>query len=371
MARPREYVEAPPVTPLPYGLLSAALVQDDLTGHRQFGVAYESEACGTVHLTAAACEADPDFGTITITVDAEGVASISVDGAPARTTYTVRWGDGTPDQDVAWDLDGATHAYAAAGTYPVRVSDDRVGYVAELSAVVTEGEATEPLEVEARFLKVIGSDGVPLVYADPFTLYTIFECAPVGVDLEDRAARAMRSGEQRAVEQAVAERLAVAEDAVDLSDGGTFHPAEALAMLEKYAAENYGGVPVIHSPRNVTSLLSDRIARYGARLETVQGALIASGGGYHSLRGPALNIGDPASTQGAGFGEAWMYVTGQVVVRRAPTVDATPMTMSRTPATNVARVLAERPYAVSWECVTAAVKVHTHYEDGVLGAVPK
>jgi hypothetical protein len=368
MARPRQYVEAPPVTPLPYGLLSAALVLDDLTGHAQMGVQYEPEACATAHLTRAACEADPDYGTLSVSVDAAGLATITADGFPTRgTSYTVSWGDGT-DPETAASPDGLTHTYAAPGTYPVRVTDDRYGYTADASVDVVAATASGPFDATVGFAKV-GTEGIDLVTADPFTLYTLFRCAPVGVDLEDRARRALRVGEQRAVEQAVGDRLPLADGAVDLTPvpGSPTHPTEGLSILEGFAGQHYGGVPVIHVPRKVGTFLGG-IDRYGSRLETRQGALVASGGGYHSLAGPPTNAADPDTIQAPGDGEAWLYVTGQVVVRRSPTVEATPLTMARSPqATNEATVLAERPYAASWECITGAVLVSTRFVNGMLG----
>lgn len=372
MARPREYVEAPPVTPLPYGLLSAALVLDDLTGHRQMGVQYEPEACGIAHLTRAACEAAEDFGTLSASLADTGVVTTTAAGYPTRgTTYTVTWGDGS-DPETAGDPDGLTHDYAAAGVYQVRVTDDRYGYLATVTVTVEEDGVTPgvftpagPLDAAVSMSKV-PTEGIDLVVADPFTLYTLFRCAPVGVDLEDRARRALRIGEQRAVEQAVGDRLALADGAVDLTPaGGAVHPVDGVALLEQFAAANYGGVPVIHSPRNVGTLLTTEgtviRAGNGARLETVQGAAFSSGGGY-TLAGPPTDAQDPDTIQDAAAGEAWLYVTGQVVVRRSPSVEAVPMTMARSPqATNDALVLAERPYAASWECITGAVRVSAAY----------
>jgi hypothetical protein len=278
MARPRTYVEAPPVTPLPFGLLSAALVVDDLTGHAQMGTMYEPVACGDVHQTRAACEAE----------------------------------------------------------------------AAEFDQSHT---------------------GVPVVEGDPFTLYSLFVCNPVGLGAERlraKAGEALLTGEGRGAEVALAERLPLAAGAVDLTPGtGAVHVIDGLAALEGYAARYYGGVPTIHVPRAVGTILGSLGGhqRVQNRLETKQGALVASGGGYHSLVGPPTDAQDPETVQAPGDGEAWLYVTGTVVVRRAPQAQATPLIMSRVTegdslaATNDATVLAERAYVASWECITAAVRV--------------
>lgn len=286
MAQPRVNVPAPPVTPSRFGLTSAALVVDDLDGHAQMGVQYEPEACGNVHETRAACDAE----------------------------------------------------------------------AAELDQSHT---------------------GIPLIEGDPFNLYTLFRCNPVGLGAEGLRAKAgesLRNGESRAIEHAVADRLPLTVGAVDLTPvGGAVHPVDGLALLEGYAARYYGGTPVLHVPRSITTILG---AFGGARretggpvsglhLETLQGSLVASGGGYYEMAGPPTDAEDPETIQAPGEGEAWLYVTGTVVIRRASTVQATPLAMSRftagdgdsLAATNDALVLAVRPYVATWECLTAAVLV--------------
>lgn len=288
MAQPRVMVPAPPVTPLPFGLTSAALVVDDLDGHAQMGVQYEPVACGDVHETRAACDAE--------------VAAF--------------------DQD---------------------------------------------------------HTGIPVVEGDPFTLYSLFRCNPVGLGAEGLRAKAgesLRTGESRGIEHAVADRLPLTVGAVDLTPaGGAVHPVDGLAALEAHAARYYGGVPVLHIPRAVTTILGalGSVRREtggpvsGLHLETHQGAVIASGGGYYEMAGPLTDAENPASIQPAGAGEAWLYVTGTVVVRRSPTAQATPLVMSRVTggdplaATNDAYVLASRAYVASWECITAAVLVASPY----------
>lgn len=363
MANPRTYVEAPPVTPLPYGLLSAALVLDDLTGNRALGVEYEPAYCGPVLDTTGACEDPVTFGDVTVTVSTAALATINADGAPTDgATYTIDWGDDTVV--TAATPDGATHTYAAPGSYVVHITDDQHGFVASVPITVTADTATGPFTVEAGFAKV-PVEGIDVVDGAPFTLYHLFRCSPVGItpdEFQERARAALRLGEQRALERVTGSRLPMADGAVDLTPtpGTAVSPAVGLAILEAFAAANYGGVPVIHTPRDVGSLLGSRgsVLRAGTRLESVQGAIIASGGGYDRLVGPPTVVGDPDTVVPAGDGEAWVYVTGTVVVRRGATIEVGPV-MSRTPATNVASALTERPAIVTWECITAAVLVDT------------
>jgi hypothetical protein len=94
------------------------------------------------------------------------------------------------------------------------------------------------------------------------------------------------------------------------------------------------------------------------RLETKQGALVSSGGGYGPGWAPEPDT-DVALTAPAAD-EAWLYVTGQVVVRRA--ASATVTRVSQPTLTNEFVALAERPYAAGWECGAAAIRVTTAFE---------
>lgn len=292
MVTPRTWVEAPPVTPLPFGLLSAALVVDDLDGHGRMGTQYEPVACGDVHETRAACE------------------------------------------EAAFDQ---SHT------------------------------------------------GVPVVEGDPFTLYSLFTCNLVGLGvdrLRSKAGESLQTGEGRGVEQALAARLPLAAGAVDLTPSGAagdaLHVVDGLALLEGYAARYYGGVPTIHVPRAMGTVLGSYQAheRVNNRLETRQGSLVASGGGYYALAGPPTDVPHPETIQDPTDGEAWLYVTGTVVIRRAPRAEATPLTRAHAldeedeydpqATTNDATVLASRAYVASWECVTAAVRVVSTYVQPVV-----
>ncbi len=369
MARPRTYVEAPPVTPLPYGLLSTALVLDDLTGTRALGVHYEPAFCGAAYDANGVCQEDPDLGTLEVSVDAAGEATITAAGHPAS-GYSIEWGDETPAQD-STDPDGETHTYADPGTYVVLVRDDEVGYVATATVTVEDAEASGPFDADVAFSK-IEHDGLDLVDGDPFALYHLFRCNPVGITAEafqERARTALRLGEQRGLERVTGHRLARTAGAVDLTPtpGTAVHPVEGLGILEGWSADNYGGVPVVHVPRAAGTHLTTYGAVIrggtGGRLETVQGALVASGGGYGALVGPQTDAEDPGSVVAPGAGEAWLYVTGQVVVRRGPAIEVGPV-MDRTPALNVQAALTERLYTSTWECITGAVLVDLTYGAG-------
>lgn len=353
MVNPRTYVEAPPVTPLPYGLLSTAVVLDDLTGNKALGIQYEPAYCGPAFDANGACVDDPDFGTIEASVDDAGVVTLTASGAPAS-GYSVEWGDSL--ETTTGDPDGATHTYAAPGSYVIVIRDDSKGYAATIPVTVTDGVATGPFDGTVSYARV-DSSGIDLVDGDPFALYHLFKCAPVGQGgeqrFQDRARTALRLGEQRGLERVTGALLAADTDGVDLTPTpGTAVPlVEGLARLEGWAAANYGGVPVVHAPREAGTVLGRRLERVSGHLETMQGSFFASGGGYDALTGP-----DGGAAAGAG--EAWLYVTGQVVVHRSADIEVGPLLDSAAGGRiNEWAAMVERLYTSTWECITGAVLV--------------
>src|SRR5262245_48394054 len=103
---PLGYVTAPPVTPSKYGLLSAAVVVDSTDGHLVgLGFEYEPDFCGASHTTAAACMAKPNAGSLSVSVNASRVATLTGTGAPPGAfPLRVDFGDGTP---AVWVQSGA------------------------------------------------------------------------------------------------------------------------------------------------------------------------------------------------------------------------------------------------------------------------
>jgi nitrite reductase/ring-hydroxylating ferredoxin subunit len=322
------YVEAPAVTPLPYGLLAAAVVIDQADGHWAMGVEYEPLDCGPAQVTGPMCAPAVDGGTSSASVGTTRNLTLTLTGAPAG-TYRIDWGDGA-SSTLSNPATPATHTYAAAGTYTIIVTGPQ-GYRDTVTVTVTNGTATGPFtgDPTSKTQKTV-DDGVDLVTSDGFTVYRLQSCRAVGEydRAVDRATRTLALGEGRAVEEAVQAMMEAASPTVLT---GTLHPVDALAQLEAAAAAAYGGVPTIHVPRDLGAILAAHgaIDRYGARLETKQGSLVASGGGY--------------------TGNA-MYATGTVVLRRGPVSTAGPI-MQTNPRDNTMHTLAERPYQASLECI--------------------
>jgi hypothetical protein len=357
------WVEGPPVTPRPFGLFTAAQVVDDTDARWLLGSRYEVDYCGEAVDNAGVCY---DFGTLSIAVDDAAEATITADGFPDG-SYTIDWGDDT-DPDTVDDLDGETHTYADPGEYAVTVTGPR-SYMAVVLITVEDGEASVAADAEVGVGKQARS-GVEVVEGEGFAVLHLLECNPVGRDdLEERARRALQMGEQRAVERVVATMLARHPDAVALASSTELSVVDGLAVLEKYAAANYPGVPVIHATPDVVTIMDAKsvVRREGTTLQTVQGTLVASGGGYSPLRAPNPPDPDDGTTTpltANAAGTEWLYVTGVVQVRRAAAIEVNgQIDTTGEGARNSRLYLAERPYVVTWECITAAVLVSTS-EDG-------
>lgn len=342
-------IEGPTVEPLPYGLFSVAQVVDDSEARFLFGTQHEVDYCGEAFDTAGACF---DFGTIAVTLNNARQATLDLAGPFPDGDYTIDWGDETVVEDST--PDGATHTYAADGPQTITVTGPG-SYQAVANITVTNGATTGGQTAVDAGISKEPVTGIDLVDADGFSVLHLFECNPMGNTSEsliERARRGLMLGEQRAVERVVSQQLSRHSDAVLLTSE-VQHVADGLAKLEKYAAANYPGVPTIHMTRDVGTLLTGKgyVDRSNGRLETVQGARVASGAGYSPLRVP-----DPSGPIAANAEDVeYMYVTGMVQVRRSTVITADALQTT----SNLFRALAERPYTVTWDCITAAVPVAT------------
>lgn len=284
----RQRIEAPPVTPSPFGLFSAATVQDTSgTEENRWihaGITWEPAHCGPAYTTVAAC------------LDAEG--------------------------------------------------DD-------------------PEDPTAKTI----TDGIDAVEGAAFAAYHLHRCTLPGHQWDtvgrDRAADALRLGEQRAAEQVMMDRMAIAAAGTDgiVLNSDPQHVVDAIGRLERYLGANYGGVGVLHMDPLVATLAEsyNLLQTTGTRKQTrAATTTVAVGGGYGAGLVPSLEGGSPATG-----GVSWVYATGQVLVRRA----ATEVIQSAAGSlrTNQYVALAERPYVLGWECVTAAIAVAGSYA----GTVPE
>lgn len=191
--------------------------------------------------------------------------------------------------------------------------------------------------------------------AAPVTIYAGTQCNPVGRSYQeavDTSREALRMGEQRALEQwLMSEVLCPLATANDLTPAaGPLNIAQGVAVLEGWLGENYGGTGVLHVPAGAAALLGCcnivHLERRSAR--TLLGNCVIMGSGY------GINVGPPDCLP-AEAGEAWLYITGPIRVRRegvynVPDEDSQSVRIT----TNDRLVLAERTFVVELACCMAA-----------------
>jgi len=158
---------------------------------------------------------------------------------------------------------------------------------------------------------------------EPVTVYAGVECATFGISYEeagDRALNQLKLGEQTTLEEWFMTRwLANATHTVDLTPGaGAVHIVNGIGILESWLGTNYGGQGVLHAPIGTASLLAmHRQVREGVTdetcPETLAGNSVILGAGYAANVGPAT---PPAVPAVAPAGEAWLYITPPMRIRR-------------------------------------------------------
>jgi hypothetical protein len=341
------YIDAPTVTPLPGGLLAVANVVDETDPHAMNGVTYLSEACGVAGVVPG-----DNCGMLTVTITATDAdsATFVFTGTPGG-SYMITLDDGTPSARVfgpnpSFTVDGITD-----GPHTITLT-------AADGAEWTSAEFTWPLTVGLPNVLALGEKTpgtIDVVDGFPFAVYKMTECLDFHDDDTAWARRSLELGEAHAVESGFMQAV-LAQPTTDQPNGTTaVSLVNGIAILEGYAADVYGGVPIIHMPRSVATraLAADALdVDLNYIVSTKQGALVANGGGY------SLNLGPDGSPAPAG--QAWLYVTGMVTLTRGP-VQAHRV-LDTTNDNQVA--LAERVYVPAVDCFTAAVLVTLEANDG-------
>lgn len=213
--------------------------------------------------------------------------------------------------------------------------------------------------------------------ATPFTVFTQFDCSPVGMaQAQDAAETALAQAESWQVERAVwtgraagvanavfphlAHSAAPINDAqglllqsqVTLISGGPFEIKRGLGALEGALADCFNGQGVIHVPQLALPTLAGTVGnveRRGTQLLTANGNLIAVGAGY-----PGTAPDGTAATTGT----TYLYATGPLIAYRSGprVIGYGPDAMDR--AENTMKLLAERTFLVGWSCCHLAVQVN-------------
>lgn len=370
------------VDPLPYGLLSVARVHDVNNGHWAGGIeVVDSFACASTQFADDPCD-DTPVAAQPATPTGGDLQWPSASTAGDFTIHITRTGGTVKDVTVPFDtnkaglqtlLDTALGAGVAVvgnpktvtgkTTLPITFPNDDKKPTITLDNNLTPGGTAPTFTVadstpgtQASFTRAqkTALDGLPNpLDFDPFSIYVMRNCMELGnlADAQGKAMKALTLNEGRAVEHAIWDKFLTTPHLQDLSPSGNtkLTPVEALAILEYFAASTYGGRATIHVSRDVGTLLTYAgvIQRFGNHLETVQGSLVASGGGYtHNV---------PGTTPGAAVaGSSYMFVTGPVELWRG---NAFVSPAVRKDGSNVFVTLAERTYSWAHDCLIAAVKV--------------
>lgn len=192
------------------------------------------------------------------------------------------------------------------------------------------------------------------ITADPFSVQGALDCKPIGRDMSElnqRLETAFIAGEESAVEEHVYADLASMAQALNTT---AVTIPEGFGMLERWL-ERYGGSGTIVAPRE----LSAKSDEYGSPLvERTDGTLETRLGNRVAFIATATKVG-PDGTP-AGDGEAWVYASGVITVRREaqPSLPGGPRGQLDLD-TNDPFVMAERTYVVTVDCPVAGVLVES------------
>lgn len=160
---------------------------------------------------------------------------------------------------------------------------------------------------------------------EPFTAYAGVICGTFGMSYEDARVHALAQlnmGEQRALEDWFMRRwLANAAHTVDLSPpaGETaLHFANGVGLLEQWLATEYGGQGILHVPAGAAALMSlHGLAEFNDGCpQTLMGNGVVLGAGYSANVGPAGTADVPLPPTTAPAGQAWLYITPPMRIRR-------------------------------------------------------
>jgi hypothetical protein len=190
----------------------------------------------------------------------------------------------------------------------------------QLETLTPVASCPEPLLSETGGFKTFDTaDWVPSM---EFNVYGGVQCKTVGLDREDQhreLERVFTLNEGRGVEEALLGNRFIAQATdpdnplagswgapTDISPSSDVSARVAIGLLEGWFARHYAGVPTLHMPRALGTILgSDIIEWRGDLAFTRMGSKVAFGGGYDE------EIPD---------GTMDIYATGEVFVQRSATV---------------------------------------------------
>lgn len=184
--------------------------------------------------------------------------------------------------------------------------------------------------------------GDELVSAASVIIYATYQCGTAGhtgQQMQDKLLRRLANGEQSAAERALGVQLAAAvtADGTVLLAPDPTSIVSVIGELEQWlygggAGEaGYGNIGYLHMP-----------FRFGSYLDPIA---VQDGPYWRTRSGTRIVIGD--------YPDGEIYISGHVTVWRSPQPLLPPAEQVLDRATNQWRGLAEREYAIAWDCHAA------------------
>ena len=359
-------VDPPAVERYPFGLLSVARIVTDPDSHWEMsGVTYAADACSA-------------GGAVWVDVCEEPIPDLQITAYVV--TFTKALGVDTlvatlTSRDAAYGtnpvfatVDGVTKALATVGatqSWAVTASST-VSLIAGIAAngIYPQCDAADSMAIPAtgvaatpKVLSCVVSvpapepvktipSGLDVVEGRPFIVYDGVSCVSYQVDeAQDRARRRFDLHEQTLVESRFTAKHLHGAGVVTLG-GGAVKLLRGLGLLEDALAERHGGIGIVHAARELGAVFTNFMAvrHDGTRVRTPLDNLWAFGSGY-TTAGPT-GTAAPA-------GQAWIYATGPVLVRRSD-VQVYEQFDTRK---NTRLAIAERSYVITDDCPRLAVLV--------------
>lgn len=284
--------------------------------------------------------------------------------------------DRTPDAPDKWraGVSWQSHCPSADGTY-----DPCLTVTRDAEDGTTTSEPDDPPEKEPTTERE-DEEGEGVYFlrgATPFTVYSRFDCNPIGFweRAQDLAVQAITRVEgfeverifdtgtaptQGGAEETAYPHLRDDEPLVDdtnatlqtVADVITSNPVdivEAIGRLESALAECYHGRGVIHVPSVLAAEMTrhSQMTRRNEQLVTPSGHRVALGTGYSGASPSGVSIEDVA----------WVYATGAVFYYRDDVRVGTLVDMFNR-SNNTVQAIAERTYVFGWDCCHLAIPVH-------------
>lgn len=200
-------------------------------------------------------------------------------------------------------------------------------------------------------------DGVPLAQAGVIRLYAgLRDRSPARDDLLERARRAIGLVEQQSLEHyawtgEAGNAVYLAAASTPVLEGSDVTPVsleEGVGRLEAHIADTAGVLGVVWAPRWLGGWFAAK------HLTRTEGPRLTAPLGNGLVFAQASGVG-PGGVEPAA-GEAWLYATGPVMVRRSAVyLPKLPEALDR--KDNEVFAVAERFYTVGWSCTVTAVKV--------------